>query len=86
MSTSPSQSPGERLCPGCGAAFTCDVEAGKDGCWCFGLPQIAPLDEPRFKGCLCPDCLQKTIETIQARSNGAVGNNLHTRRNLNDGS
>lgn len=58
---------GEHLCPRCGAAFTCGLRAKQDGCWCFNFPHIIPLEEATREGCLCPDCLGKLIESIQAR-------------------
>jgi len=54
------RSDGRRTCPRCGAAFTCDLLAGKQTCWCTSFPPLMPLDD-QAKECLCPDCLKKAI-------------------------
>jgi len=53
---------GARVCPQCGANFTCAVAAGHSQCWCFNLPRIISLDESDDRGCLCPTCLGAKIE------------------------
>ncbi|MCB2201064.1 cysteine-rich CWC family protein [bacterium] len=53
-----------RTCPQCGAAFTCDLAAGKKDCWCTAFPPLMPLDE-NAKECLCPECLKKAIKEKQ---------------------
>jgi hypothetical protein len=58
----------EKLCAQCGAAMTCQQEAG---CWCAELPKIPmPAND---EGCLCRTCLLAKIEALQraAKSNQA---------------
>jgi len=50
----------EKLCAQCGAAMTCQQEAG---CWCAELPNI-PMPS-NDEGCLCRSCLQAKIEALQ---------------------
>ena len=51
-----------RRCPQCGAAFTCDYEAGRDPCWCSrGFPPRLPLADAA-RGCLCPRCLAEALK------------------------
>jgi hypothetical protein len=53
------ESPGKRICPHCGAAFTCEYEAGRNPCWCSGdFPARLPLADA---GCLCPQCLTEAL-------------------------
>lgn len=54
-------------CIKCGGEFTCDIEAGKDKCWCFDKPHVMKPD-PTLKGCYCPKCLDEKI--IEAQSQG----------------
>ncbi|MBV6655460.1 MAG: cysteine-rich CWC family protein [Mameliella sp.] len=48
-----------QTCPNCKKAFDCQV-SDSEGCWCSKLPAIAPLKDTG--GCLCPNCLTKTIQ------------------------
>lgn len=50
---------GEKICPKCGAKFTCGMVAGREPCWCAELPPL-PFD-PDATACFCPDCLKKEI-------------------------
>jgi len=50
---------GSKVCPQCGAAFTCDYAAGAQRCWCFDLPNILPMREDT--SCLCPTCLRAAV-------------------------
>ncbi|MBC7814085.1 MAG: cysteine-rich CWC family protein [Burkholderiales bacterium] len=50
---------GSKVCPQCGAAFTCDISAGEAHCWCFDLPNVLPLREDA--SCLCSTCLRAAI-------------------------
>ncbi|HXC06658.1 MAG TPA: hypothetical protein VNZ86_18000 [Bacteroidia bacterium] len=45
-----------KSCAQCGTGFSCYTSE----CWCNDLPQIMPLDQ--LRGCLCPVCLEKTID------------------------
>ncbi|RMG85766.1 MAG: hypothetical protein D6712_08895 [Chloroflexi bacterium] len=62
-----------RKCPRCGTLFACHIAAGHESCWCFDLPKTVPLtganfpDEPRYEGCLCPNCLRQWL-TIQQKN------------------
>ncbi|MBI5772375.1 MAG: cysteine-rich CWC family protein [Verrucomicrobia bacterium] len=47
---------GAKKCSRCGAAFTCDIAAGRSTCWCFALPHVPPAGKPE-QDCLCPQCL-----------------------------
>jgi hypothetical protein len=50
----------EKRCAQCGAAMTCEQEAG---CWCAELPHVPmPADA---EGCLCRNCLRAKIEELQ---------------------
>ena len=45
-------------CSECGVGFNCDVEAGKDSCWCMYEStnrNVYDVD----KKCLCRSCLRK---------------------------
>src|SRR6266566_1365925 len=50
----------ETRCAQCGAAMTCQQEAG---CWCAELPHVPMPDGS--KGCLCRDCLLAEIEALK---------------------
>jgi len=57
----------EKTCSSCKTSFTCDIENGKDSCWCFDLPNVIPLgnitiNDSSDNDCLCPQCLQNMIE------------------------
>jgi hypothetical protein len=50
----------EKRCAQCGAAMTCEQEAG---CWCAELPHVPmPAGD---EGCLCRNCLLAKIESLQ---------------------
>jgi hypothetical protein len=50
----------EKLCAQCGAAMTCQQEAG---CWCAELPHVPmPAGD---EGCLCRNCLLAKIAEHQ---------------------
>ena len=51
----------EKLCAQCGAAMTCQQEAG---CWCAELPHVVPMPADA-EGCLCRNCLLAKIESLQ---------------------
>jgi len=54
----------ETRCAQCGAAMTCQQEAG---CWCAELPHVPmPADD---EGCLCRNCLLAKIEALQKPAN-----------------
>ncbi len=53
----------EKYCAQCGAAMTCQQEAG---CWCAELPRVPMPTEP--EGCLCRNCLLAKIEALQKSS------------------
>lgn len=65
-------------CPRCGVPFSCamvdDVTVAR--CWCTQLPTLpaatlAGLNAGASQGCcLCPDCLQATINAIEKPLNG----------------
>ena len=61
------ENPGAKLCPRCGKAFTCGMQAGAERCWCADLPPLGALD-PAQKGCYCPDCLKALIAEREARA------------------
>jgi hypothetical protein len=54
---------GGRVCPNCGAAFTCGIAAGESRCWCFDLPPVMPVRADT--ACLCPACLAQAIRQTQ---------------------
>src|SRR5258708_7328378 len=50
----------EKQCAQCGAAMTCQQEAG---CWCAELPHVPmPAGD---EGCLCRNCLLAKIEALK---------------------
>lgn len=62
-------------CPRCGVPFSCamvdDVAAAR--CWCAQLPAatLAGLNAGAAQGCcLCPGCLQASINAIEKPRNG----------------
>ena len=55
------------ICPACGAAFTCGMNAGETSCWCAAYPPILAVPEDEQTGsCYCPDCLKRRIEAAKA--------------------
>jgi hypothetical protein len=44
-------------CPGCGKVFRCEIEAGENRCWCFGV-DAARLPECSEEQCYCEECLK----------------------------
>jgi hypothetical protein len=46
-------------CPECGTQAHCDISAGKETCWCFGVEtrDLPKPDEGQL--CLCRKCLEK---------------------------
>lgn len=52
-------------CGRCGTAFACGVRAGETHCWCFELPSVMALAESVGANCLCPVCLQETIQIVR---------------------
>ena len=48
----------EIICKECGTEFGCDINAGKDTCWCFDYPNVL---KSKSQNCLCKDCLSKKI-------------------------
>ncbi|HUQ76140.1 MAG TPA: cysteine-rich CWC family protein [Burkholderiales bacterium] len=48
-------------CARCGAAFACGAE--EPGCWCEGLPPLAPL---AGRDCLCRACLEHELRERSA--------------------
>jgi hypothetical protein len=57
----------QRICPRCSAKFTCGLAAMEAACWCFEMPNVITASITSRQGCLCPNCLQKLIESIQAK-------------------
>ncbi len=60
---------GARICPQCGAPFTCGLAASDSSdddvrCWCFDLAPLMPVQMDT--ACLCPACLKKAIRQRQA--------------------
>ncbi len=56
------------VCPACGAAFTCGMNAGLNECWCAAFPPLLAVPEGEAAGsCYCPDCLRKRIEVATLR-------------------
>lgn len=54
------------VCVRCNGGFRCGVAAGDGHCWCFDYPRLDPLphdDKSTEGGCLCPRCLQDTLQT-----------------------
>lgn len=61
-----SEAAGVRMCPQCGAAFTCGIAAGTARCWCFDLSRVMPVRADT--ACLCPGCLARAIQQTQEES------------------
>jgi ribosomal protein L34E len=53
---------GDSICPKCGVAFSCDIEKGKDSCWCFFQKAGKTIQNHQYTTCLCRACLTKQIE------------------------
>jgi len=48
-----------RKCSKCNGMFTCDIEIGKDKCWCMEYePVTINTDEDK---CMCSRCLQEQL-------------------------
>ena len=72
MSNSTSSAPnGARTCPRCGQPFGCDLSAHQEKCWCFEYPHVISMKDASHEGCVCPACLAKQIEEIQAQGKEA---------------
>ena len=55
-----SAGPAQKVCPACGASFTCGATGGQLQCWCCDLPHIMEMN--LNAGCLCPTCLRREID------------------------
>ena len=53
--------PARNICPACGAAFTCGMNAGLTECWCASLPPVRVAPEAHAGQCYCPACLRQRI-------------------------
>ena len=53
------------ICPGCGAGFTCGMQAGQPEYWCATLPPLLAVPSAGAGSCYCPACLARMIETQQ---------------------
>jgi uncharacterized Zn finger protein (UPF0148 family) len=50
----------QKICPACGAPFTCEYELGKD-CWCAKeFPSQLPVPE-KDGACYCAACLKQRV-------------------------
>ena len=47
-------------CKICNSPFVCNIENGKDSCWCFDYPNIIRIESDK---CICKECLEKKINT-----------------------
>jgi len=65
-------------CPDCGKEFHCGAKDSTP-CWCCNLPNIVPLDSDK---CLCKDCLEKKIKTLQKIDIQNLDTILETLKNL----
>jgi iron complex transport system substrate-binding protein len=54
-----------KICPECGAEFSCGPKVGRNHCWCDELPALSPSIAPNTD-CLCPTCLAKTVGRVHA--------------------
>ncbi len=53
----------DHQCSNCKNRFVCEIEQGRDRCWCMDLPPVLPA-EPGAS-CVCPDCLSRQVhETL----------------------
>lgn len=59
--------PATNVCPACGAAFTCGMNAGLAECWCASLPPVLAVPAEHVGQCYCPACLKEKIEETAAR-------------------
>ena len=50
----------ETICKDCGVEFGCDINAGKDACWCFGYHKN--IKKKKSIDCLCKSCLISKIK------------------------
>jgi uncharacterized protein len=46
-------------CPRCGEALSCDIQAGKESCWCFDVEKRDTSILGEFTRCLCRKCLME---------------------------
>ena len=42
-------------CNKCNSEFKCDIENGKNECWCFEYPNILPIKSDK---CVCKKCIE----------------------------
>lgn len=50
-------------CPECDKPAQCDIQMGKETCWCFDLETREVTLSGSQTSCLCRDCLSKKIIT-----------------------
>ena len=43
------------ICEICNEKFGCDIENGKNECWCFEYPNILPIKSDK---CVCKKCIE----------------------------
>ncbi len=48
-------------CSRCEEMFACDIEIGKDKCWCMNY-EVIELSE--YNTCMCPTCMDKESKLI----------------------
>jgi hypothetical protein len=53
--------PEPSTCPACGEPVDCGNRAGRDTCWCFELPVVAPDPALPADRCLCERCLRERV-------------------------
>lgn len=51
-------------CGRCGNPFHCEIQAGKDTCWCFKYPVLKGADKTATQ-CFCEDCLKDLTEKTE---------------------
>ncbi len=58
------------VCPRCGEAFSCGMEAGVETCWCTAYPAGVVVPDAAVGGCYCPACLAELIDQQRAQAGG----------------
>ena len=46
-------------CETCGSEFKCDIENGRDKCWCFEYPNVLSI---KTNKCMCKKCIEEKIK------------------------
>ncbi|WP_373973647.1 cysteine-rich CWC family protein [Chitinibacter sp. SCUT-21] len=65
--------PSDKICQQCGAAFSCMALVENEICWCMHLPAVLAVpDQNQFSDCLCPRCLAQRVQHQLSKTNQSI--------------